>query len=128
MNPNASVETKIIELLQQQNQNLVEENADWKSNFDSSRSILTAFDKFTTVDSKFRQKNFSEANIKKFMWIAITTVRLYITDSNAEDESEESYDTTATDDSTENNTESRCIKRKHQWKNNSRKIKEAKIL
>lgn len=35
------------------------------------------------------------------MWIAITTVRLYITDSNAEDESEESNNTTATDDSIE---------------------------
>ena len=64
MNVNASVETKIIELLQQQNQNLVEENADWKSNFDNSRSKSTAFEKFTAVDSKFRQKNLSQGNIK----------------------------------------------------------------
>ena len=76
----------------------------------------------------FDKKNLSEGNIKKIHENCCNYCEtLYINDSNVEDESKRSNVTTTTDHLTESNTESRCINRKHQRKNNSRKIKEAKI-
>ena len=66
--------TKVIELLQQQNQNLIQENASKntiikifaeKHIFDNSNSKSTVSEDFTTVNSKFRQKNLGQGNIQK---------------------------------------------------------------
>ena len=60
--------TKVIELLQQQNQNLIQENASKntiikilaeKHTFDNSNSKSTVSEDFTMVNSKFRQKKIS---------------------------------------------------------------------
>ena len=66
--------TRVIELLQQQNQNLIRENAlkntiikilAEKHTFDNSNSKSTVSEDFTTVNSKFGQKNLGQGDIKK---------------------------------------------------------------
>ena len=95
--------TRVIELLQQQNQNLIRENAlkntiikilAEKHTFDNSNSKSTVSEDFTTVNSKFGQKNLGQGDIKKLTWIAVIAMKLYITDSITESESEDSDDIT----------------------------------
>ena len=66
--------TRVIELLQQRNQNLIRENAlkntiikilAEKRTFDNSSSKLTVSEDVTTVNSKFGQKNLGQGDIKK---------------------------------------------------------------
>ena len=66
--------TRVIELLQQQNQNLIRENAlkntiikilAEKRTFDNSSSKSTVSEDVTTVNSKFGQKNLGQGDIKK---------------------------------------------------------------
>ena len=66
--------TRVIELLQQQNQNLIRENAlkntiikilAEKRTFDNSSSKSTVSEDVITVNSKFGQKNLGQGDIKK---------------------------------------------------------------
>ena len=98
-NANESAENaKMIQLLQQQNQNLVEENASKNTIIkilaenqisDNPKSKSTAFKKFTKVDNKFRQKRSQQRKHKKIDLNCSNRYEiLCITDSNAEDKSE----------------------------------------
>ena len=79
--------TKIIELLKQQNQNLIQENASKntlikilaaKHTFDNSNLKSTVYEELKTINSKFRQKNLGQGNIEKLTYIAIIAMKLFI--------------------------------------------------
>ena len=98
--------TKVIELLQQQNQNLIQENASKntiikilaeKHTFDNSNSKSAVSEDFTTVN---RKKSSRPRKHKKVdLNCSNRYETLYITDSNTESESEESDDIAITDTS-----------------------------
>ena len=106
--------TNVIELLIQQNQNLIQENASRNTiikilttihTFNNSNSKATVPEEFTTVNSKFRQIRSRPRKHKKVdLNCSNRYETLYIIDSNTESESEDSDDITTTDDSTDNNT------------------------
>ena len=107
--------TKVIELLQQQIQNLIQENASKNTiikilienhTFDKSNSKLTVSKEFTTVNGKFRQKRSRPRKHKKEVDLNCSNRYeiLCISDSNTEIKSEDSDDISTTDTSTDNNT------------------------
>ena len=79
--------TKVIVLLKQQNQNLIQENASKntlikilaaKHTFHNSNLKSTVYEELKTVNSKFRQKNLGQGNIEKLTYIAIIAMKLFI--------------------------------------------------
>ena len=128
--------TKVIELLQQQNQNLIQENASKntiinilaeKHSFDNSDSKSTVSEEFTKVNSKFRQKKSRPRKHKKVdLNCSNRYENLYITDSNTESESEDSDDITITDPSTDNNTQPDYTHRIYQRNDDLKEVNKTK--
>ena len=85
---------KVIKLLQQQKQNLIEENGSINTiikilvqnhTCDNSNSKSTVSEEFTTVNNKFRQKTFPPKKHKKYDLNCNNRYEtLYITDSSTE--------------------------------------------
>ena len=113
--------TKVIELLQQQNQNLIQENASKntiikilaeKHTFDNSNSKSAVSEDFTTVN---RKKSSRPRKHKKVdLNCSNRYETLYITDSNTDSERDDSDDITITDTPTDNNREPGHTHRSHQ--------------
>ena len=129
--------TKVTELLQQQIQNLIQENASKNTiikilvenhTFDNSNSKLTVSEEFTTVNSKFRHKRSRPRKHKEEVdlnWSNRYEI-LYISDSNTEIESEDSDDISTTDTSTDSNTRPAYTHRIHQRNDNLKKVNKTK--
>ena len=123
--------TKVIELLQQQNQNLIQENASKNTifkilvenhTFNNSNSKSTVSKEFKTVNRKFRRKRSRPRKHKKVdLNFTNRYETLYITDSNTESESEDSDDITTTDISTDN------THRIHQRNDNLKEVNKKKM-
>ena len=128
--------TKVIELLQQQNQNLIQENASKntinilaeKHSFNNSDSKSTVSEEFTKVNSKFRQKKKSQPRKHKKTDLNCSNryENLYITDSNTESESEDSDDITITDTLTDNNTQTGYTHRIYQRNDDLKEVNKPK--
>ena len=124
--------TKVIELLQQQNQNLIQENASKntikilaeKHTFDNSNSKSAVSEDFTTVN---RKKSSRPRKHKKVdLNCSNRYENLYITDSNTESESEDSDDITITDPSTDNNTQPDYTHRIYQRNDDLKEVNKTK--
>ena len=128
--------TKVIELLQQQIQNLIQENASKNTiikilienhTFDKSNSKLTVSKEFTTVNGKFRQKNLGQGNKKEVDLNCSNRYEiLCISDSNTEIKNEDSDDISTTDTSTDNNTRPAYTHRIRQRNDNLKKMNKTK--
>ena len=105
--------TKVIELLQHENQYLIQENASINTiiniivenhTFDIS-NLKSISEKFTAVNRKFRKKTSRPREHKKVDLNDSNSYETrYIIDSNTESESEDSDDMTSTDTSSDSNT------------------------
>ena len=120
-------------ILQQQNQNLIQENASKntiikilaeKHTFDNSNSKSAVSEDFTTVN---RKKSSRPRKHKKVdLNCSNRYETLYITDSNTESESEDSDDITITDSSTDSNRRPGYIHRIYQGNDNLKQVNKTK--